>query len=115
LSLERVLQLIRHLGFSRVEAEVYIHLAKGGPKSSKDIAKGLNVTQQQMQLVLNTLKNKGVVKTSRRRTVLFSALPFEEFLTYFVEANMNQAKTIQKTKQDLLDSWQEVVGENGTS
>jgi sugar-specific transcriptional regulator TrmB len=113
LSLERVLQLIKRLGFSRVEAEVYVHLAKAGPKSSKDIAEGLNFNPQQLHLVLKSLQDKGAVKTSRRRTILFSALAFEELLASFVETNINQAQVIQKTKQDLLASWQEMVGKNG--
>jgi len=44
---------------------------------------------------------------------LFSALAFEELLASFVETNINQAQVIQKTKQDLLASWQEMVGKNG--
>jgi sugar-specific transcriptional regulator TrmB len=113
LSLERVLQFIKRLGFSRIEAEVYVHLTKAGPKSSKDIAKDLNLTVQQLNLILKRLQDKGAVKTNRRRTVLFSALAFEELLASFVETNINQAQAIQKTKQDLLASWQEMAGKNG--
>jgi sugar-specific transcriptional regulator TrmB len=107
-----VLQLIKRLGFSRIEAEVYVLLAKAGPKSSKDIAEGLNFTPQQLRPVLESLQDKGAVKTSRRRTVLFSALEFEELLNFFVKSNMNHALIIQKTKQDLLTSWQEMLENN---
>jgi sugar-specific transcriptional regulator TrmB len=112
LSLERVLQLMRRLGFSRVEAEVYVHLAKAGPRSSSDLAESLNLTTQQLHIVLRSLKDKGAVKFNRRKAILFYALKFEELLNFFVKSNISQAQIIQETKQDLIASWKEMLGES---
>ena len=107
-----MLQLIKRLGFSKVEVEVYVYLAKAGPKSSKDISEGFNCTPQQLRLVLKSLKDKGVVRISRRKTVLFSALEFEELLDFFVKSNVSKALIIEKTRRDLLTTWQAMLGEN---
>ena len=109
LSLERVFQTMKRLNFSKFEAEVYVHLAKAGPKSGKDIAEYLDLTQQQLHTVIKNLQNKGAIKISRRKTTLFSASSFEEILNSFIETNIHQAQFIQRTKQGLLSSWQEII------
>ncbi len=114
MSLDRVLQLIKHLGFSDAEAEVYVHLAKMGPKGSKELADSLNLNKRQLPFVLKTLQERGAVTTSQEGTILFSALPFEKLLNSFVNENVSQAKLIQKSKKDLLENWQQMVKENST-
>jgi hypothetical protein len=38
MSLGRVLRLLESMGFSRVDSEVYVYLAKTGPKSSRELS-----------------------------------------------------------------------------
>lgn len=42
MSLERVIKALVDLGLSRIEAEVYVHLAKRGPKEMVNLADALN-------------------------------------------------------------------------
>jgi HTH-type transcriptional regulator, sugar sensing transcriptional regulator len=100
-----VIKILENLGFSRVDAEVYVYLAKTGPKEGKDLTIGLRMAKQQLYQVLRNLKEKGVVTSSTDHPALFSALDFEELLRLYINLNKQQAKGIEETKKELLESW----------
>ena len=102
LSLERVIKALIGLGLSRVDAEVYVYLAKKGSQKVVDLAKSLNYNKQKIYASLKNLKTRGLV--SRDRTI-FSALPFEEALELLIELNMEQAEAMSESKKELLVSW----------
>jgi sugar-specific transcriptional regulator TrmB len=112
LSLERVLQLFRSIGFSRVEAEVFVYLAKAGPTKPKDLMSGLGMTRQQLYSALKTLKKKRIVDIRLESHTLFSTLTFEELLNRYMKISLKQAETIKETKEELLDSWQNMSTQN---
>ena len=114
LSLERVLRLLEDFGFSRVDAEVYVYLAKAGPQKGKDLNNGLKMPKQQLYPALESLQKKGVVTRSSERTTLFSALTFEELLNLYVKLNVEKAQMIKETKQELLASWRDMTKKNNT-
>ena len=101
LSLERVLKTLEGFGLSRVDAEVYVYLAKKGPKKGRELANALRITKQQLYPSLKNLKNKGVVTVSLERPVLFSAVAFEKVLELFIKIKVDQAKAIKETKKSF--------------
>ena len=109
MSLERVLRTLEGFGLSRVDAEVYVYLAKQGPQRGGAIAEALKIRRQQLHSILKALQDKGVVTASSERPVLFSAVAFEKALDLLVEADIEQAKAIKDTKEELLSEWQSMV------
>jgi sugar-specific transcriptional regulator TrmB len=97
-----VLKILEGFGVSKADAEVYIYLAKRTPTRSADLAYAFGKTQQQIYQILCRLDKKGVVKQTRSRQMLFSALTFEELLERYVRFNIEQAKSIEETKEQLL-------------
>jgi sugar-specific transcriptional regulator TrmB len=114
LSLERVLKLLESFGFSRVEARVYVYLAKAGLSKAKDLMIGLRVTKQQLYPVLKGLKKKRIVASRPERPALFSAIAFEELLNRYMKMNLEQAGILKETKEELLASWQNIYKQNNT-
>ena len=114
MSLERVLRLLESFGFSKVDSEVYIYLAKAGPQGGRDIARGLKMTRQQLYSALRNLRRKGVISSSLERPALFSALAFEELLDLFVKLNIEQAQIIKETRDELLANWRNATKRNNT-
>lgn len=114
MSLERVLRLLEDFGLSRVDAEVYVYLAKTGPQKSKDLNDGLKMPKQQLYPALESLQKKGVVARSSQLPALFSALAFEELLNRYVKLNVDQAQIIKETKGELLASWHDMTKKNNT-
>ena len=105
MSLQRIIKTLESLGLKRVDAEVYIYLAKRGPQDRKEIADALKIRRKQLSTVLKTLQNKGIITIKLERSELFSALAFKEALDILVEVNMEQARGIKETKEELLSSW----------
>ena len=111
LSLERVLKTLECLGLSRADSKVYVYLAKKGPQKGRQIANALQITKQQLYPTLNKLKDKGIVTASFQRPALFSAAAFEKIIKLVIEIKLDQAKVIEETKKDLLDSWRSISWE----
>ena len=103
MSLELLIETLVSCGLRRIDAEVYVFLAKKGPHRGKDIANALNLTKQQVYPALKKLKEKGIVKSTSKRPVLFSAEPIEKVLTRFTESRTKEIQSlIQKRKNFLL-------------
>ena len=112
MSLERVLKMLEEFGLSKVESEVYIYLAKVGPCKARELGSGLRMTKQQLYPALKSLKEKGIVSSEAKRVALFSALAFEELINNYVNINLEQAKTIEETKRELLATWKNMSRSN---
>jgi sugar-specific transcriptional regulator TrmB len=114
LSLERVLKTLEGFGLSRMDAKVYVYLAKKGPKKGRELANALQVTKQQLYPSLKNLKNKGVVTASLERPALFSAVAFEKVVELLIKIKVEQAKAIKETKEELLSSWRSMTKQDKT-
>ena len=107
-----MLRILEGFGVSRADAEVYVYLARRGPTRSIDLAVDIGKTRPQIYPTLRRLAKKGVVTHSKCRPSLFSALAFEELLERYVMLNMEQAKIIEETKEQLLTSLKDRTGQN---
>lgn len=114
MSLERVLKLLENYGLARTEAEIYIYLAKKGPKSEKDLANALKMAKQQLYSSLKNLQSKGMVTATVEKSALFSAVAFERVLDLLVKVNIEQAQAIKETKNELLTSWRSMSERDDT-
>lgn len=105
LSLELVIETLVSCGLRRLDAEVYAFLAKKGPRKGKDISNALNLTKQQVYPALKNLKEKGIVKSTSKRPVLFSAEPIEKVLTMFMKSKTKEIQSLIQKKAELLSKW----------
>ena len=105
LSLELVIETLVSCGLRRLDAEVYVFLAKKGPRRGKDIADALNLTKQQLYPALKNLEEKGIVKSTSKRPVLFSAEPIEKVLTMFMKSKTKEIQSLIQKKAELLSKW----------
>ena len=108
MSLDRVLKTLQKLSLSRLDAEVYVFLAKRGPHKGLELANAMQITKQQLYPSLKNLKNKGVITASRERPALFSAIAFEKAVNLLVKIKIEQAEAIKETKKELLTSWRSI-------
>jgi sugar-specific transcriptional regulator TrmB len=109
-----VLRTLESFGLKRVDAEVYIYLAKKGPQKGIDLADALKIRKRQLYSILKALQDKGIVTVSPEHPALFSALAFEKALDLLVETNVEQAKAIEAAKEELLSSWRDMNKRNNT-
>ena len=103
MSLERVIKALIGLGLLRMDAEVYVYLAKKGSRKVVDLARALNINKQKTYASLKNLQTKGLVTKDR---TIFSALPFEEALDLLIRMEKEQAQAIHESKEELLTTWE---------
>lgn len=101
MSLERIINALIENGLTKIQAEVYVYLAKKGPKTIEHLTKTLIFNRKELGKTLNSLQRMGLITKNQ---VLFCALPFEEVLTLFIETKKEEAHSFNKTKE-LLGNW----------
>jgi sugar-specific transcriptional regulator TrmB len=109
---EMFLKALESLGLERVEAEIYLFLAREGPQLAKDIAKSLDVYKQQLYRSLKHLQIEGMVSSDLERPALFSAVSFEKVLDILIEAKKAQALALQESRKELMSAWLSTIKKN---
>lgn len=103
MSLERIIKALVDIGLSKMDAEVYVYIAKKGPKTISHLTKTLIFSKQEINRSLNTLQANGLLTRNR---ILFCALPFEEALVLLIETKKEQAQAMHESKEELLTTWE---------
>ena len=114
LSLKRVLKTLEGFGLSRVDAKMYVYLAKMGPQYASELAEALKITKQQLYPSIKCLRDKGIIAASIGQPPLFCAVAFEKALEILIKAKVEQAKAIKETKKELLSSWRSINWQDNT-
>ena len=109
MSKERVIKALKGLGLSSVDVQVYIFLARTGPKKMREIALALNLHERKVDRSLKELQAISIVKASIEYPLEFVALPFEEVIDLFIEVKREQAKTMRESREELLSSWRKTI------
>jgi sugar-specific transcriptional regulator TrmB len=102
LSLELIIKALVSLGLSRLDAKVYVYIAKMGSQTAKDLDGALNYSKNQIYKSLRLLTAKTLVT---KKGIKFSAIPFEEALDLLIERKKKQANHIKESKKELLVNW----------
>jgi len=112
LSQDQVIDTLMSFGLTRMDARVYILIAKKGPQKAIEVGKILKTSKPQLYRSLKILESKGLLSATLEHPAKFSALPFEKALDLLAKAKMKkaleEAQHIQETKQDILDNWQRI-------
>ncbi|KRE86430.1 hypothetical protein ASG89_10480 [Paenibacillus sp. Soil766] len=76
--MEDVLQHLKNLGFTDLEAKCLHVLAVSGTQTGYEIAKGLGVSRSNVYAALQKLAEKGAVLTSHGEPTVYQSVPIEE-------------------------------------
>lgn len=109
MSLKKIIRILEKFGFSKEDAEVYIYLAKKGPRREIDLSKALKLTAEKIDLILKNLQSKGLVTATVEQSKLFLALPFEIVLDQLVKSQIQQAYAITENREQFLIRWQSSI------
>jgi sugar-specific transcriptional regulator TrmB len=112
LSQEQVMDTLMSFGLTRIDAKIYILIAKKGPQKAVAIGRAVKTSKPQLYRSLKNLESRGIVSATLEHPAKFSALPFEKALDLLAKAKMKkaleEAQHIQETKQDILANWQRI-------
>ncbi len=102
MSLERVIKILEDFGLKRIDAEVYVFLAKKGPQKGKDMSFALKLTNRQLYRSLKRLQDQNMVISNLERPAQFSALPLEKILDSIIKDKIKKAQAMKETKESFL-------------
>ena len=109
MSQSKIYDTLVGMGLTKLDAKVYVLLAKKGPQKARNIAQALRITKQQTYPSLKSLQKKGLVNFTLEHPARFAAVTFEKALDLFAKAKMEEAKSIQQNKENLLSDWQSIA------
>jgi sugar-specific transcriptional regulator TrmB len=98
-------QLLKELGLTETEAEVYLFLSKQSALKGTEIAKRIQKDKAQVYHILRSLQVKGLVETTLEAPVRFAPVPFESVVESAIKAKRKEAQRIETTKNELLTYW----------
>ena len=105
-----MINALLNFGLTRMDAQVYILLAKKGSLRAIEVGKALKMSKPQLYRSLKILESRGVASATLEHPAKFSALPFEKALDLLAKAKMKkaleEAQQIQESKDELLANWQ---------
>ena len=107
-----MIKMLESIGFSRLDSEVYLYLAKTGSKNEQDLVDALKISKRHLKPLLKSLENRGFIISASKRSMLFSAVDLEQLLAQYVAANIDQAQLISKNKSKFLSLWREMTNNN---
>jgi sugar-specific transcriptional regulator TrmB len=102
---ETVEKILKDIGLTEKEVEVYVFLAKRGALKSREVAKQIKKDKAQVLRILKSLESKGLAESTLEAPKRFTAIPFEKVLDAFVKAKRDEAAIIESAKKDLLLYW----------
>ena len=102
MSLERIIEALTDIGLTRMQAEVYVYLAKKGPKTIEHLVKTHLFNKKEIRQSLIFLQKNGLISKNQ---ILYCALPFEEALMLLIETKKELAQNMSQNKKELLINW----------
>jgi sugar-specific transcriptional regulator TrmB/CBS domain-containing protein len=105
LSEEGVMKVLRDLGLSRREAEVYIFLSRRGPQGANSVSTMLKIERVQTYRALKSLQEKGIAEATLETPTRFSAVPFDGLLTSLITTRKSRISELEAQKEALVDYW----------
>ena len=109
MSLNRITKLLNALGFSNLEAKVYIYVSKLGPLLNEEIASQLDIKLMDLCQILDRLVKRGVITPTIVNELSYTALPFEELLDTFVRTEIDRNEEVMRNHQQLISTWKNLT------
>jgi sugar-specific transcriptional regulator TrmB len=105
LSEDAVIRILKDVGLTEKETEVYVFLARHGASKGLEIAKRIKKHKAQVYNILKNLQAKGLVEPTLEFPARFSAVPFEKVIDLSVKAKRDEAAFIENAKKEILSYW----------
>ncbi len=101
-------KVLKNVGLTEKEADVYIFLAKHGALKGNEIAKQTRIDKAEVYRILKSLQGKDIVETTLEAPTRFVTVPFDKVIDSFVKARRDEAALIERKKKELLDDWKKI-------
>ncbi len=105
---ETVNKLLKEIGLTDKETEVYVFLSRRGTLKGLEVTKQMKKGKAQIYSILRNLQNKGLVEQTLEFPARFTAVPLEIAIDLNIKAKREAAALIESTKKDILNYWRTI-------
>ena len=100
--------MLKTIGLTDKETEIYIFLAKHGVQKISQISKSLKTNKGLAYRVLKNLQQKGIIQITLESPARYTAVPFEKVIDNYIASKRQEAKVIEKVREDLFSELKNV-------
>jgi sugar-specific transcriptional regulator TrmB len=108
LSEDTARKILKDLGLTEKEIEVYIFLTKHGALKGLELTKRIKKHKAQVYNILKNLQAKGLVEPTIEFPARFTAVPFEKVIDLSVQAKREEAAFIENAKKEIMSHWSSI-------
>jgi len=103
-----VRKILKKVGLTEKETDVYVFLAKHDALKGAEIAKLTSIDKAETYRILRSLQNKGLLEATLEAPTRFLTFPFDKVLDSFIRSRRDEASFIESAKNDLLSDWAKI-------
>jgi len=100
-----VREILKKLGLTQNESNVYLYLNKNGSKKAKEIARNQKIPRTQTYHLLTALQNKGMITVISDRITKFEGIEFEKALDILINNELKRIEELQLMRDELSELW----------
>jgi len=100
-----VREILKKLGLTQNESNVYLYLNKNGSKKAKEIAQNQKIPRTQTYHLLTALQNKGMITVISDRITKFQGIEFEKALDILINNELKRIEELQLMRDELSELW----------
>lgn len=104
----RLYEILRELGLSKREADIYLYLSRRGPQKAQSVAVHLNIDRAQTYRSLTSLQEKGIVELTIEAPTRYIAVPVEPLLESHIKDRKNEVARMEAEKTDLIEYFKSI-------
>ena len=91
---------------------MYVQFAREGPQKPADAAKSLSLKEHTITRILENLEEKEIVKKIREKDPVFSALPLEKAIDLLVKWHLEETRSLEQNRREILLQWKALIKKN---
>jgi len=105
---KRLFEILRELGLSKREADIYLVLSRRGPQKAHSVAVHLDIDRAQMYRSLTSLQEKGIVELTIEAPKRYIAVPIEPLLETYINNKKSEVSRMETEKTDIVNYFQSI-------
>lgn len=102
--MERMTRMLREIGISQKEMEVYLFLSKKGTYKAGGISKALNIDRVQLYRLLKDLQKRGMIESTFEYPASYVAVDLEKVLDMLINVKKQEAANLERKKANMLST-----------
>ena len=100
-------EILKKLGLTKNESNLYIYLNKNGLKEAREIAQNQKIPRTYTYRLLKELLNKGIVTLISDTPAKFEGIEFEKVLDILINYKQKRIEELQLMRSELSELWKE--------